>query len=59
VKNKIKIDQGPKCQTIKFETSTEMYREIPPNCKHRKEFLYMLPKAQEIDQELTSVIIST
>jgi hypothetical protein len=58
VKNKIKIDQGPKCQTANFETATEMYRESLPKYKHRNKFLYILPKAQEIEQELTCVIIS-
>jgi hypothetical protein len=58
-KNKIKIDQGPKCQPINYESTTEMGRQIPPKYQHRNEFLYVLPKAQEIKQELTCVIIST
>jgi hypothetical protein len=58
-KNKIKIDQPPKCQTVNFESSTEIYRESPPKYKHRKEFMYKVPESQEIGQELTRVIIST
>jgi hypothetical protein len=56
---KIKIDQGPKCQTTNFESITEMFRESPPKYKNRKEFPYMLPKAQKIEQELTCVLISS